>query len=171
MGTEPGGIRREGESPTWFLGRSIFCVYMGCLLEFRARIKHTQCWGREIRSGGSVRSTRHGAEGRGGRRQCSMTELGMRLKDWVWGSRVRGEDLQFAHLVPQLDSLLLSYSLQKSSRTFQAVCPLLSANGSHFVKLLSPITLHWQLLLRLLRDLFSPETCQSPIPLEMCPFE
>lgn len=41
---------------------------------------------------------------------------------------------------------------------------LLSANGSHFVELLSPITLHWQLLLRLLRDLFSPETFQSPIP-------
>lgn len=124
VGTELGGMRRERENPTWFLGRSAFCVYMGCLLEFRARIKHTQCWGREIRSGGSVRSRRHGKEGRGGRRQCSMTELGMRLKDWVWGSRVRGAYLQSAHLIPQQDSSLLSYPLQKSSRTFQAVCPL-----------------------------------------------
>lgn len=172
MGTEPGGIRREGENPTWFFGRSTFCVYMDCLLEFRARIKHTQCWGREIRSGGSVRI--HKTRSRGtGRLQAVFYDragdeteaLGMGKQSERWRSPVCPPG-SLAGLI--IAFLFFTEILQDFSGSLSS---LLSANGSHFVKLLSPITLHWQLLLRLLRDLFSPETFQSPIPLEMCSFE
>lgn len=95
------GLGRKKETTEDFLVQSLGWnwVSRASLLGLGSKTKQGVC-GRKLEGGGSMGFIEiRGGNGREDCQRCSDAELGMRLMDWIWGNRERGECLCAAYLV------------------------------------------------------------------------